>query len=319
MKSFISIAIISSALIFSCRAQIREETLELRVDDCTLTGTLTLPSGQDYSTVALLVSRSNNADRDGNESMKRNYALKLMSIELAHNGIASFRYDKRGVGASRYPYSNNGFNNGSQTISTHANDIKKIVESLLLDKRFIRVVVIGHGEGSLLAMVAISRGAPASGFISLEGIGRSYDQKLRDDLASQPVGIRDVADAIIDSLKIGKHFPNVPSYLASFFAPNMQAYQISSMKYNPQLLIRSLKIPVLIIHGDTDITIKIEDARILNASHPGSKLVIIAGMNHALKDCPTLDRRIQATTFSDPARPLSKTLVPTIVKFIDDL
>lgn len=315
MKKTLTFVLLSLLSIYGAKAQIREETVELNSDGCMLQCSLMLPDGYEHSAVALLISNTATADRDGNEQVMRNYALKMVAFALAQRGIASLRYDKRGVGSSRY----NGSMSGQSTLSTHASDIKNLVGSLKRDKRFSKVVVIGHGEGSLLGMIAISRGALASAFISVEGVGRSFDQVLKDQLSHQPAQMRDIAYEIIDTLKTGKPYVGVPVFLSSFFAPQLQPYLISCMKYNPQLLIRSMKIPVMVVHGDTDIKVKVEDARLLNAANPNSKLVVIAGMNHVLKDCPSMDRGPQIHTYANPALPINTVLASELSKFIKAL
>lgn len=315
MKRVVALLCCSLVGVLGAKGQIREEVVELRSEDCTLQGTLMLPASRaDYgSTVALLISNTPTADRDGNERVMRNYALKMVATTLARNGIASLRYDKRGVGASRYTMEGV----EAQGLSIHARDVQALIASL--NKQFSKVVVIGHGQGALLGMIALSRGAAAAGFVSLEGMGRSFDQMLKDQLAYTPPQIRDMAYSIIDTLKTGRAVANVPVFLSSFFAPQLQPYMISSMKYNSQQLIRTIKVPILVVHGDTDIAIRVEDARLLNAANPSSKLVVVAGMNHVLKECPTTDRAAQIPTYANPALPLHPALSPELVRFIKGL
>ena len=315
MKRVVALLCCSLVGVLGAKGQIREEVVELRSEDCTLQGTLMLPAaGSEYaSTVALLISNTPTADRDGNERVMRNYALKMVATSLARSGIASLRYDKRGVGASRY----NTEGLEGQGLSIHARDVQNLVASL--GRRFSKIVVVGHGQGALLGMIALSRGANAAGFVSLEGMGRSFDQVLKDQLSYIPPQIRDVAYSIIDTLKTGRPVMNVPVFLSSFFAPQLQPYMISSMKYNPQQLIRALRVPSLLIHGDTDIAVRVEDARLLNAANPASKLVVVAGMNHVLKECPSMDRSMQIPTYANPALPLHPALSPELVRFIKGL
>lgn len=315
MKRVFALLCCSLVSVLGARGQIREEVVELRSEDCTLQGTLMLPAAGSAhgSTVALLISNTPTADRDGNERVMRNYALKMVAMTLARSGIASLRYDKRGVGASRY----NTEGTEAHALSIHARDVQNLVASL--SKQFSKVVVIGHGQGAMLGMIALSRGANAKAFISMEGMGRSFDQMLKDQLAYTPPQIRDMAYSIIDSLKTGRTVANIPVFLSSFFAPQLQPSMISSMKYNPQLLIRALKVPILIIHGDTDIMIRVEDARLLNAANPASTLVVVAGMNHVLKECGSMDRGFQIPTYANPALPLHPALGPELVRFIKEL
>lgn len=315
MKRVVALLCCSLVGVLGAKGQVREEVVELRSEDCTLQGTLMLPgSGADHtSTVALLISNSPTADRDGNERVMRNYALKMVANTLARSGIASMRYDKRGVGPSRY----NMEGIDAHALSIHARDVQNLVASL--SKRFAKVVVVGHGQGAILGMIALSRGTDAAGFISIEGMGRSFDQVLKDQLAYTPPHIRDMAYSIIDTLKTGSTVANVPVFLSSYFAPQLQSSMISAMKYNPQLLIRALNVPLLIVHGDTDIMIRVEDARLLNAANPSSKLVVVAGMNHVLKECPSLERNFQIPTYANPALPLHPGLGPELVRFIKKL
>ena len=51
-----------------------------------------------------------------------------------------------------------------------------------------------------------------------------------------------------------------PAYLQALFRPSVQPYLISWYKYNPQTVIASLKMPVLILQGKNDIQVKEEDA-----------------------------------------------------------
>ena len=96
----------------------------------------------------------------------------------------------------------------------------------------------------------------------------------------------------------------------------MQPYLISWFKYNPTTEIGKLKIPVLILQGDTDIQVSITDAQLLKQAAPEAKLCMVSGMNHVLKPCESMDPHAQLTTYSNPTLQLHKDLIPEIVKFI---
>src|SRR5690349_18409559 len=69
----------------------------------TIHGTLLLPADMSKPVpVVLLISGSGPTDRDGNSGMMggHNDALKMLATDFAMNGIASLRYDKRGIGQS---------------------------------------------------------------------------------------------------------------------------------------------------------------------------------------------------------------------------
>src|SRR5690606_40470614 len=76
------------------------QTLTLDVPAGQLHGTLLLPKSDQPLPVALLVAGSGPTDRNGNNPMGRNDSLKRLAQGLAKQGVASLRYDKRGVGES---------------------------------------------------------------------------------------------------------------------------------------------------------------------------------------------------------------------------
>ena len=76
------------------------QTPALEVPDGRLHGSLLLPKSDRPLPVALLIAGSGPTDRNGNNPMGHNDSLKRLAQSLAKQGIASLRYDKRGVGKS---------------------------------------------------------------------------------------------------------------------------------------------------------------------------------------------------------------------------
>jgi fermentation-respiration switch protein FrsA (DUF1100 family) len=114
---------------------------------------------------------------------------------------------------------------------------------------------------------------------------------------------------------MGKRVDSIPPYLNSLFRPSVQPYLISWFKYDPALVIKALKIPVLIIQGTTDIQVDTADAKQLAIANPAAKLILIDSMNHVLKTT-VIDRKENLKTYFDPLLPLSKELIPAIKTFI---
>ncbi len=91
------------ALALPLRVFAAETNIVLKTATGAIAGTLSLPaSAKKAVPVVLLISGSGPTDRDGNSAMLpgKNNALKLLANALAARGIASVRYDKRGIGAS---------------------------------------------------------------------------------------------------------------------------------------------------------------------------------------------------------------------------
>src|SRR5690625_5149077 len=66
----------------------------------TLAGTITRPDGAGPFPAAVIVPGSGPVDRDSNLKRKRLDVTRQLAVALAEAGVASLRYDKRGVGES---------------------------------------------------------------------------------------------------------------------------------------------------------------------------------------------------------------------------
>ncbi|MFM8179048.1 MAG: alpha/beta hydrolase, partial [Candidatus Kapaibacterium sp.] len=217
-----------------------------------------MPASGPASVVALIICGSGPTDRDGNTPFMKNNCMKMLADSLAASGIASLRYDKRGIAASKEAMGSEDALRFEDYIADAANWIVK----LRSDKRFTRIAVIGHSEGSLIGMIAAHR-ARADMFVSLAGVSESADAVLRRQLISAPGGAADAAFPIIDSLASGKTVAAVPPRLAMLFRPSVQPYLISWFRYDPMKAIRDLQIPVLLVQGTTDLQVLEADARAL--------------------------------------------------------
>ncbi len=76
--------------------------------------------------------------------------------------------------------------------------------------------------------------------------------------------------------------------------------------------------PVLILQGTTDLTVGVNDAKLLAAGNPSARLVVIEGMNHVLKEVPA-EREKQLASYNDPSLPLAGKLVDEIAGLINGL
>ena len=277
-----------------------------------LYGSLVVPVGDSVRSAVLLISGSGPTDRDGNQMFLRNNSIRMIAKELAQRNIATLRYDKRGVAASRAALAKE----CDVCMEHYVDDVKLWIEYIKRDGRFKNVFIAGHSEGAQIAMAAINEGAKVDGLISIAGAGRSIDQILKEQLDDQPKTIRNRAYVIIDSLKNGHDVVDVPVYLKSLFRQSVQPYIKSMMKYNPQKLIAKINKPILILQGDRDIQITLDDANLLHAANPKSTVEILAGMNHVLKNCVTMMRDEQLATYANPALPINDQITQRIYEFI---
>ena len=78
----------------------QEEAVVLQTPTGDIYGTLLTPERNNNLPVVLLIAGSGPTDRNGNNPLMTNNSLKMLAELLAKNGIASLRYDKRGISAS---------------------------------------------------------------------------------------------------------------------------------------------------------------------------------------------------------------------------
>ncbi len=274
-------------------------------------GTLKVPELTVTMPVVLIIAGSGPTDRNGNQAGGLNTnAYSMLADSLYKRGIATLRYDKRGIGESSGAMKSESdivFEDGIQ-------DALAFVRLLKSDKRFSKLIVLGHSEGSLVGMLA-SAAASADGFISVAGAGEKIDLIIERQLQSQSPVLASKAKIILDSLKQGKSVSDPGAGLQSLFRPSIQPYLISWLQLDPAVEIRKLKIPVLIIQGTKDLQVTEKDAQKLKAAYPAARLVIIPQMNHVLKEAGT-NAESNRATYNNPDLPLKAELVKSVSEFV---
>ena len=191
-----------------------EDSIKITTPGGALWGTLAVPSTKDKSHLVVFIAGSGPTDRNGNNTMGiKAQPYKLLAEELAKQGIASFRYDKRGVGRSAKVKSET-----ELSFETYIDDAVKWIDTLRKDKRFDKIIIAGHSEGSLIGMIAAQK-IPVSGFISIAGAGRSAPVVLKEQLEPTIDSLRKEAYTIIDNLVAGKTVAKVSSSFSLLASP----------------------------------------------------------------------------------------------------
>jgi len=276
----------------------------------------TLLSRNNKEKLAIIIAGSGPTDRNGNNPMGVKAAsYKMLAHALDSQNIASFRFDKRGVGKS-IP---GDFSESKIVFDDYITDAEKIFDYLHDTLGFKYIYFIGHSEGSLIAMIA-SQKKRVKGFISIAGAGRPIDEVLEEQVKSQPMpdSLKTAITLIFNELKNGREVNNVPVSLNSIFRKSIQPYMISWLKYSPALEIKKLNCPVLILQGTCDKQIKIADAEDLHNADKKSSLDIIPLMTHVLKDTDAGCKDENNKTYMDPSLPVNKKLVKDIMSFIKE-
>ncbi len=305
------LAIITALMVTAASAQ--EQPIALKTSTGDINGVLLKPISTKKIPVVLIISGSGPTDKDGNQAAMQNNSLKMLAEALKQNGIASLRFDKRGIAGSRTA----GKQESDVRFDNFIDDVSGWINLLAQDKSFSKIIVVGHSEGSLIGMIASAKDNRVKKYISVAGAGKPADEIIKEQLSSRPQAVKDLVFPMLDTLKKGETIPDVPASLNALFRPSVQPYMISWFKYNPQAEIKKLKIPSLIIQGDKDIQVSVKDADLLTAA-AGTKATekIIVNMNHVLKNIETADQTEQLKIYSNPNLPLNAEMVKEIVKFI---
>jgi pimeloyl-ACP methyl ester carboxylesterase len=297
---------------------IASQPITLKTPTGDILGSVVVPSGSGKHPVVLIVAGSGPTDRDGNSPIEitpgktlHPDTYRILADSLAVHGIASVRYDKRGVAASATAMS--GHSESDMRFDTGIDDASAWIKMLRSDPRFSKVMVAGHSEGSLVGMVAAGR-SKADGFVSLEGAGRAAAVVLRQQLSERGTP-ETMYGYILDSLAAGHMIDSIPPALATLFRPSVQPYLISWFRYDPVVELKKLSYAILVVQGTHDIQVTMQDARLL-ASVPGARLVTIDGMTHVLKLGPSDAAAQIAGVYTDGTIPLPGALISAIVAYV---
>jgi pimeloyl-ACP methyl ester carboxylesterase len=311
MKHHVLVGALSGLLFAMPMQSMADEPIELHTTSGSIKGSLLLPHGTQQVPVALIIAGSGPTDRNGNNPMAKNDSLKMLARALAEGGIASVRYDKRGVGESAGALTNEADVVFTDIVKDAAGWISKLAD----DTRFSRVIVIGHSEGSTIGMLA-ARQSSASAYVSIAGPSMKAAAGLRSQLKGRlPPALTAHNEAILVSLERGETVTDIPAPLMTLYRPSVQPYLIDWFKIDPAQEIKKLRVPCLILQGDTDIQIPVSAAQTLHAANPDALLAIIEGMNHILKSVPN-EQAMQIASYSDPSLPLTPALSATLLQFI---
>jgi pimeloyl-ACP methyl ester carboxylesterase len=318
MGPFLFFSILGASLSSASNANgeaFTERDVKLDTKTGTLWGTLTSPSANPSGPVALIIPGSGPTDRDGNGPTIHPDTLKLLAHGLAEQGIGSVRIDKRGIGESRAAMTSE----ADLRFETYANDVHDWV-ALVRDLTHQDCVwLIGHSEGALVAEVAAQDTNGVCGLVLISGAGRKAGDVLREQLTarlSDP--LKTEALNTIAELEAGRTIPNPPAELAALFRPSVQPYLISWLPLDPAQILATLKLPVLIVQGTSDLQVSVADARRLAAARPDARLVIMPDVNHVLKIAALAHPGENIATYSLPALPLAPGLVDTIAQFMTE-
>ncbi len=309
-NTFLIILLSFTTTIFSQEKKVITQEVEI---NSLIKGTLFSPEKDIKQTkLVILIAGSGPTNRNGNSMAGGvNNSLKFLAEGLAQNGIAVFSYDKR-IFAQML---NKTMDEKTLSFEDFINDAKDVIAYYKSQKKYSKIIIAGHSEGSLIGMAAAN--GTVDGYVSLSGAGRPIDEVISEQVVKNSPSMKEAVDKDFVLLKEGKTFENKNPLLASLFRESVQPYMISWIKYNPQNEIKKLSIPILIINGTKDLQVPPSDAELLNKANPKSELKIIENMNHIFKEIKNDEDNVKS--YSDSKLPVVPELIDTMTTFVNSI
>lgn len=310
MKVLIQFFILFFVTSIVAQNTISSEELLLKNDSITLPGTLTFNKSLEKQPLVIFVHGSGNVDRNGNQAganIRANY-IKQLSDVLNKKNIAFYRYDKRTATIANMKHISK-----DMSFDAFIEDALIAITNFKNDERFSSITLIGHSQGSTVAMLATQNG-DIDRYVSLAGLGRKFEDFVIDEYKKASPEFGEIAARHFKELNATGEIKNVHPQLAHIFPKQNISFLQSWMQYDPSIEIQKLKVPILIVNGTKDVQVSTFDAEKLHEANPASELVIIENMNHVLKHIDK-DEDNQKSYFS-PDYSLSEQLIDSLTEFI---
>lgn len=238
-----------------------------------LSGTLTYPVGYkkgDKVPVVIMISGSGGQNRD--EEIFEHRPFLVIAEHLAKHGIASFRYDDRGIGKS-------GGTQSGCTSADFAGDAEAVAEYLKAKGEFCKTGILGHSEGGMIAFMLGAKDK-ADFIISMAGPGIQGDTLLAEqkNAISRLRGFQ----AQFTASDVRKELETMEKrniWLEYFF------------DYDPRHDLEKITVPVMAINGSNDL-------QVIPESNLEAIRKILSGRNrhNLIKEYPDLNHLFQHCT-----------------------
>lgn len=294
--------------------QTEEVTFTNTADNATLCGTLTYPEGYEKmkkSTVPVVIMVTGSGTQNRDEELFDHKPFLVLADYLARNGIASLRYDDRGIGKSTSDAA-------SATTENFMKDALAAVEYARQTGKFGHVGVLGHSEGGTIAFMLGARGK-ADFIVSMAGPGVSEKDIL---LAQNRMGLTQSgvpADMVDDFCKVLDKVFDIMASDEKVSQPTMKVTEIAMQTgvtlpeplvqnlaksleistpwlryfvgYDPSADLRAVKCPVMAVNGSKDVQVlAAENLSAIRQLLPPDSLNLVKeypGLNHLFQHCTT--------------------------------
>jgi uncharacterized protein len=237
----------------------------------------------------VIASGSGPLDRDSNHRRARFDVARQLAHALADGGLASFRYDKRGVGESPGDWRAAGLHD-------NVDDLGRARDALAARTEIdpARVLLAGHSEGAILAAALAARGVPTAGVVLLSMSATPGAELLRWQARriapTLPAPVRGVLRALRVDLekKVAANHDRIRATTTDVV--RMGGARVNArwhrefLAHDPREDLRRLTVPVLALTGAKDLQVDAADLRTIAATVPGgATTVLVPDLTHTLR------------------------------------
>lgn len=274
-----------------------------------LAGTLTSPAGEGPFPAAILLGVAGPDDRD--QSVGRHRGFAVLARHLGEHGIASLRWDDRGVGASSGDYLAASYDD---LVADALGAVRLLASRAGIDGSAIGA--IGNSEGGAIGPLAATRSDDLAFVVLLAGPGTAGVETIRGQLESaiarMQIGderagrLRQLFDRFVEIEGRDPEAPGTREEMLRFldaggkslfppyaFVPSdrgeladflLGRWYRSQLAYEPATVLPRLRVPVLALVGDKDTVLPadphLERIRRFCAGNPDFTAEVLPGLNH---------------------------------------
>ena len=283
-----------------------------------LAGTLTSPNNfRKKSPILVMITGSGAQNRD--EELFGHKPFLVIADDFAKKGIATLRLDDRGIGGSEK-------GKDGITSADFAGDISSAV-NFLVKRGYSNIGLIGHSEGGMIAPMVATTNKNVKYLVLMAGPGvpttelllkQSYDIAKAAGAPEETLKTNETLNKKIYSYIINYKGKDLKTDVKNFLTEDLkklpkdqmppeqieqtasaQAKQVSSpwfqyfIKFNPDLYVSKMKIPVLAVNGGLDLQVSAKEnlagikKSLTKAGNKKFETVEFAGHNHLFQTAKT--------------------------------
>lgn len=305
------------------------DTTFASADGTLLSATLVVPDGAVAGRCPAVVMVTGSGPQNRDEELFDHKPFAVIADALARHGIASLRYDDRGVGRSQGSYA-------ESDIDDFTADASAALEFLSSFPQFGKTGVLGHSEGGTIALrlgatahpdfvVSLAAAAERGKDIMLDQNRHSLEKAQIDPVQRETIiGLlskvfdeiaagRTVEAADVDSL--AKDMDILPKYAAmlkqNIAATGQSEYLRQLIALDPSQWLGKIDCPVLALNGTKDTHVNAtRNLAVIKSCVNGATIKSYDGLNHLFQPATTGELTEYET--------ITTTILPQVLKDIAD-